>query len=155
MPLADNSPPILARQGMLSATWSVALKSLKAIMGAASPVLPNCQLLLPSLQLPEAGVVFLHRCRLLGDCKPRTALTQHVIFPGRCAVCVVQRKGKCGSLSAPNKCRRKLVLAVRKQIQVCCLQQLACLGDWYMSAHAHSEHNTCLDTAFQQAVTLL
>ncbi|KAL3154709.1 hypothetical protein ABBQ38_011258 [Trebouxia sp. C0009 RCD-2024] len=37
--------------------------------------------------------------------------------PGRCAVCVVQRKGKCGNLSAPTKCRRKTMLAVRKQIQ--------------------------------------
>ncbi|KAL0049732.1 hypothetical protein WJX82_008757 [Trebouxia sp. C0006] len=37
--------------------------------------------------------------------------------PGRCAVCTIQRKGKCGSLSAPSKCRRKKVLAVRRQIQ--------------------------------------
>ena len=35
-------------------------------------------------------------------------------------MCVVQRKGKCGNLSAPTKCRRKTMLAVRKQIQVRC-----------------------------------
>ena len=34
-------------------------------------------------------------------------------------MCTIQRKGKCGSLSAPSKCRRKKVLAVRRQIQVC------------------------------------
>ncbi|KAK9808673.1 hypothetical protein WJX72_001750 [[Myrmecia] bisecta] len=30
--------------------------------------------------------------------------------PGRCAVCVVQRKGKCGTESAPRKCLRKQAL---------------------------------------------
>ena len=33
-------------------------------------------------------------------------------------MCTIQRKGKCGSLSAPSKCRRKKVLAIRRQIQV-------------------------------------
>lgn len=30
---------------------------------------------------------------------------------GRCAVCVVQRKGKCGTDSAPRKCLRRQMLA--------------------------------------------
>jgi len=46
-------------------------------------------------------------------------VTVGVLLTGRCAVCTIQRKGKCGSLSAPSKCRRKKVLAVRRQIQVC------------------------------------
>ncbi len=46
-------------------------------------------------------------------------VTIGVLLTGRCAVCTIQRKGKCGSLSAPSKCRRKKVLAVRRQIQVC------------------------------------
>ena len=34
-------------------------------------------------------------------------------------MCTVQRKGKCGSLSAPTKCRRKMVSAALKKLQVC------------------------------------
>ena len=52
-------------------------------------------------------------------------VTVGVLLTGRCAVCTIQRKGKCGSLSAPSKCRRKKVLAVRRQIQV--------RGPWIMS----------------------
>jgi hypothetical protein len=33
--------------------------------------------------------------------------TGHANRPGRCAVCIVQRKGKCGTESAPKKCMRR------------------------------------------------
>ena len=59
---------------------------------------------------------------LLSHCRRHACMhhvTVDVLLTGRCAVCTIQRKGKCGSLSAPSKCRRKKVLAVRRQIQVC------------------------------------
>ncbi len=33
---------------------------------------------------------------------------------GRCAVCVIQRKGKCGTESAPKKCLRRQMLSIAK-----------------------------------------
>lgn len=37
---------------------------------------------------------------------------------GRCAVCVIQRKGKCGTESAPKKCLRRQFLQLRKHQQL-------------------------------------
>jgi len=33
-----------------------------------------------------------------------------ILCPGRCAVCCVQRKGICGTITAPKKCLRRIAL---------------------------------------------
>jgi hypothetical protein len=50
--------------------------------------------------------------------------------PGRCAVCVVQRKGKCGTDSAPKKCmRRQQALLDAAALEQKLRQQLAAQQD--------------------------
>ncbi|GBF88800.1 hypothetical protein Rsub_01701 [Raphidocelis subcapitata] len=50
--------------------------------------------------------------------------------PGRCAVCVVQRKGKCGTDSAPKKCmRRQQALLEQEVVERKLRQQLAAQQD--------------------------
>jgi hypothetical protein len=55
----------------------------------------------------------------------------HANRPGRCAVCIVQRKGKCGTESAPKKCmrRQQALQEARAALQQRLWRQLAAGGD--------------------------
>jgi hypothetical protein len=55
--------------------------------------------------MPRDQYLHIAACLLDETCQAPDGVRRHCA--GRCAVCVVQRKGKCGTLSAPRKCLRR------------------------------------------------
>ncbi|KAI8466128.1 MAG: hypothetical protein J3K34DRAFT_485474 [Monoraphidium minutum] len=82
--------------------------------------------------------------------------TGHIGRPGRCAVCVIQRKGKCGTDSAPKKCmRRQAALqeaaALERKLRAQLATQQAAQRDMLMEQLARAARHEPAQAAEQMA----